>query len=643
VTAAGIGAVATADLTQLAVAGKVPQLGGSGLISTTQIPALTSAQIAQITPSVIGAVATSDLTALATPGKVPQLDGSGFLSTAQLADIAGLPVGAVGSSTVVPVITTDTKGRITNLTTAQITGGGASGVTSFSAGLTGLTPNTATTGAVTLAGTLSVLNGGTGVTTSTGANSTVLRDANQNITANAYFNSLATITASGTPVTLTLASAPVQLVTGSGGQVITLPNATTLPNGTIFSFNNNQSGGAITVNNNSNTLIVSVPSGGYTTVVLLSNATAAGSWDRHDQSPSNVSWSTNTFDYAGSITSATWNGNAVAVGRGGTGATSQAAALTSLGAAPLADVMHRSVEYSTTTLVAGSIDVGGTFTITATGTYSPDGTAISVGQVVIFTAQGSTLLVQNGPWQCTNAGGAGVSAAFQRPSWFSGTVRSGMYAAVRFGTARAGFVYSLIGPVGTSDIVVGSSSVTIIIPSQRSANAIISTNTFTGRQTLAANSATINPLSFSATTGIALLTTQQLGALEWDNTQMYITNSTQLAGLARSPIATAQALINAQTGTTYTVTLTDAGYLVTLSNAAAIALGIPTDASVAFPIGTQILVMQLGAGQVTVAAVTPGTTSVNSKNGTKTAGQYAIVSLIKVAANSWVVGGDATV
>jgi hypothetical protein len=162
---ASLGAVATADLTQLAVAGKVPQLNGSGLISTTQIPALTASQIAQITPAGIGAVATADLSLLAAPGKVPYLDGSGFLSTAQLATVSGLPVGAVGSSTIVPVITTDTKGRITNLTTAQITGGGASGVTSFSAGLTGFTPNTATTGAVTLAGTLGIGYGGTGATT----------------------------------------------------------------------------------------------------------------------------------------------------------------------------------------------------------------------------------------------------------------------------------------------------------------------------------------------------------------------------------------------------------------------------------------------------------------------------------------------
>jgi hypothetical protein len=195
------------------------------------------------------------------------------------------------------------------------------GVTTFSAGTTGLTPNTATGGAITLAGTLAVANGGTGVTTSSGASSVVLRDANQNITVNAVDDAYTNVAATGTTTTLTVASARRYTVTGSGGQTFKLPDATTLANGTVFQFDNNQSSGAITVNNNSNTLVVSVPSGGFVLVNLLSNAISAGSWDRHDQAPSNVSWSTNTFDYPGSITSATWNGVAIAINRGGTNGT----------------------------------------------------------------------------------------------------------------------------------------------------------------------------------------------------------------------------------------------------------------------------------------------------------------------------------
>jgi len=208
-----------------------------------------------------------------------------------------------------------------NGTTASWTAAPAVGVTSFSAGSTGLTPATATTGAITLAGTLAVANGGTGVTVSSGASSVVLRDVNQNITVNAVDDAYTNVAATGTTTTLTVASARRYTVTGSGGQTFKLPDATTLVNGTVFQFDNNQSSGAITVNNNSNTLIVSVPSGGFVLVNLLSNATSAGSWDRHDQAPSNVSWSTNTFDYAGSITSATWNGVAVAINRGGTNST----------------------------------------------------------------------------------------------------------------------------------------------------------------------------------------------------------------------------------------------------------------------------------------------------------------------------------
>jgi hypothetical protein len=146
---------------------------------------------------------------------------------------------------------------------------------------------------------------------------------NNNLSATNVFTGFSSIAASGTQVVLTVNSAPEIVVTGSGGQTIKLPNATTLQNGTTYRFNNNQSSGAIVVNNNSNTLVVSIPSGGYVDVVLLSNSIAAGSWDRHDLAPSNVSWSTNTLDYTGSITSATWNGAVVAINRGGTGSATQ--------------------------------------------------------------------------------------------------------------------------------------------------------------------------------------------------------------------------------------------------------------------------------------------------------------------------------
>jgi hypothetical protein len=92
--------------------------------------------------------------------------------------------------------------------------------------------------------------------------------------------------------------------------------------------------------------------------------------------------------------------------------------------------------------------------------------------------------------------------------------------------------------------------------------------------------------------------------------------------------------INAQTGTTYTTVLTDAGKIVTLSNGSAIALTVPTNASVAYPTGSCIELWQIGAGTVTVAGDTGVT--VNSLSGTLTlAGQYAQAVLIKTGTNTW--------
>ena len=247
------------------------------------------------------------------------------------------------------------------------------GVTSISFGSTGLTPATATTGVVTVAGTLAVANGGTGVTSSSGASSVVLRDANSNITGNAFFAGTTSTAAAGTTTTLTASSSQVNVVTGSGGQNFTLPNATTLPTGAIFSFNNNQTSGTIIVKNTSATTIATFQAGSYGTIVLLDNSTSPGSWEAHFQAPSNVSWSTNTFDYPGSITSATWNGVVVATNRGGTGLSTFTAANNAI--------------YSTSSsaLTAGTLPVlaGGTGATTIAGAQTnlqvdPAGTAVAM-------------------------------------------------------------------------------------------------------------------------------------------------------------------------------------------------------------------------------------------------------------------------
>lgn len=102
--------------------------------------------------------------------------------------------------------------------------------------------------------------------------------------------------------------------------------------------------------------------------------------------------------------------------------------------------------------------------------------------------------------------------------------------------------------------------------------------------------------------------------------------------------------LNAQTGTTYTFALTDNGKLVTASNASAQTYSIPTNATTAFPIGTQINIIQIGAGQVTIQAASSGTTTVSSTGATATApklrAQYSTATLIKASTDLWYVAGD---
>ena len=93
----------------------------------------------------------------------------------------------------------------------------------------------------------------------------------------------------------------------------------------------------------------------------------------------------------------------------------------------------------------------------------------------------------------------------------------------------------------------------------------------------------------------------------------------------------------------YTAVLTDQYQtLVPMNKATAVAFKIPTDASVAFPIGTTITILNKGVGTCTISAVTSGTTTVLSGGAvaaSPTLAQYKSAACIKTAANVWYVVG----
>lgn len=102
---------------------------------------------------------------------------------------------------------------------------------------------------------------------------------------------------------------------------------------------------------------------------------------------------------------------------------------------------------------------------------------------------------------------------------------------------------------------------------------------------------------------------------------------------------TSHTSINTQTGTAYTLVLADDGKIIEMNNASANEVNIPANASVAFPIGTRIDVVQLGAGTTSIdpeAGVTlNGGTATLAMTGT----QYEAVTLYKRATDEWVVIG----
>ena len=122
-------------------------------------------------------------------------------------------------------------------------------------------------------------------------------------------------------------------------------------------------------------------------------------------------------------------------------------------------------------------------------------------------------------------------------------------------------------------------------------------------------------------------------------TRQSFTAAQVLTAAEQNALATAMIAINAQTGATYTAVLTDDGKLVTMSNAGANTITIPPNSSVAYGIGTQINIAQLGAGQTTIAAGA-GVTLNSAGTKLKLSAQYAVATCVKTDTNTWFVVGN---
>ena len=158
-----------------------------------------------------------------------------------------------------------------------------------------------------------------------------------------------------------------------------------------------------------------------------------------------------------------------------------------------------------------------------------------------------------------------------------------------------------------------------------------------------ADPATGSVTSVTAGTGLSGGTITTTGTIAIDSTVATLTGTQTLTNktLTSPTINTPKTTIgfNAQTGTTYSLVLTDQDKLVTLSNASAITLTVPNGI---FSAGQQINVQQIGAGQVSI--VSDGTTVLTSTGATSTApnlrAQYSAATIICTSSNNFTVIGD---
>lgn len=151
---------------------------------------------------------------------------------------------------------------------------------------------------------------------------------------------------------------------------------------------------------------------------------------------------------------------------------------------------------------------------------------------------------------------------------------------------------------------------------------------------IAANLSDVNSAATSRTNlGLGTAAVQNVGAFaqvanNLSDLSNVVTALINLNGVPRTVV------INAQTGTTYTLVLADLGKLVTLTNGAGITLTVPTTANQAFGAGDEVLIAARGAGQVTVVGDTGVT--VNGAPGLKLTDQYSYATLTRqTAANTW--------
>lgn len=275
----------------------------------------------------------------------------------------------------------------------------------------------------------------------------------------------------------------------------------------------------------------------------------------------------------------------------------------------------------------------------AVGTGADTAARLPVGsndQVLVADSSESTGLKWSTPAGGGNVSATGGPASGEFARWASGTTIEGRTAEQVRGDLGLGDSATRNVGTGSTDVAAGDAPAAAASAAESAANGY--TDSEVGTLAAALGTAAFEPTSAFDPSGAAAAA--QAHAVQRANhtgtqAQSTITNlETDLAGKVDKAPG-----INAQTGTSYTLALSDAHKLVTLDNGSAVTVTVPPQSSVAWPAETRIKLARLGAGGVTVAEGSGVDVHVPAALSRVLEDRYSAAELYRLAEDEWLLVG----